>query len=158
MILLRLTSFNIFSFELLRYFSRLCTSTCTQSTSPIRPLPPSHLCKYSLSTSALGCYVPYIVISFLVFRSRSSSSIFIQLMIPAPYLTMETALELMAKIIFPPFNFDFSIFLTFLMYSLFDFSSLHALYHRPLRFQDTCIHLPQYSSSSFYRAYLFLHF
>ena len=38
-------------------------------------------------------------------------------MIPAPYLTMETALELMAEIITPPFKFDFSIFLTLLMYS-----------------------------------------
>ena len=47
----------------------------------------------------------------------SSSSIFVQLMIPAPYLTSETALELIAKIIFPLFDFDFSIFLTLLMYS-----------------------------------------
>ena len=31
------------------------------------------------------------------FQSSSSSFIFVQLMIPAPYLTMETALELMAK-------------------------------------------------------------
>ena len=119
MILLRLTPFNIFSFEVLRYFSRLCTSTCTQSSSPIRPLPPSHLCKYSLSTSALGCCALYIVISFLIFRSSCSSSIFVQLMIPAPYLTMETALELMAEIIFHPFNFDFIIFLTLLMNSFF---------------------------------------
>ena len=156
MILLRLTSFNIFSFEVLRYFSRLCTSTCIQSSGPIRPLPSSHLCDYSLSTSALGCCTPYIVISFLLFRSSSSSSLFVQLMMPAPYVTMETARELMVEIILPPFNFDFSIFLTLL--SLSDLSSLHALHHWPPRFQDTCIHLPQYSSSSFHRVYLFLLF
>ena len=53
-------------------------------------------------------------------------------MIPAPYLTMETALELMAEIIFPPFNFDlvyFSLFLTIshCILSLFDHSFLHVL-------------------------------
>ena len=32
---------------------------------------------------------------------------------------IETALELMAEIIFPPFNYNFSIFLTLLMHSFF---------------------------------------
>ena len=58
MVLLRLNSFNIFSFEILRYFSRLCTSTCTKSSSPIITLHSSHLCNYSLSKSALGWCVP----------------------------------------------------------------------------------------------------
>ena len=51
MIVLQLIFFNIFFSEVLRYFSTLCTSICTQS-SPNRSLSPSHLCKYSLSTSA----------------------------------------------------------------------------------------------------------
>ena len=44
--------FYIFSFEVRRYFPRICASTCTKSSSSIRDLPPSHLCKYSLSISA----------------------------------------------------------------------------------------------------------
>ena len=130
MILLRLTSFNIFSFEEHSYFSRLCGSIHTQSSSLINPLPPSHLGKYGLPTYGLGYCAPHIVISFLVFRSNSPSSIFVQLMIPAPYLSMESALKLMAELILPLFNLDFSIFLTLLMFfSLFDLSSLHDLQH-----------------------------
>ena len=34
---------------------------------PVLDLSPSHLCKYSLSTSTLECYAQYIVISFFVF-------------------------------------------------------------------------------------------
>ena len=103
-ILWRLTSFNIFSLEVLRYFTILCFSTVTQSSSPIWHLPPSQLYKCSLSTSALGCSAPYIVISFLVFWSSSLSSISVQLMTPAPYLAMETSLELMEEIIFFQLN------------------------------------------------------
>ena len=89
-------AFNIFSFEVLGYFSRLCTYTYTHFSTliTVRPPHPLHLCKYSLSTSALGWCVPHIVISFLVSQSSSSSSIFVQRIIPAPYLTMETTLEL----------------------------------------------------------------
>ena len=119
-------------------YSRLCTSTCTQSSSPIRPFPPSHLYKYSLSTSALWCCAPYIVISFLVFQSSSSSSIFVQLMITASYLTMETALELMPKWYSLHITLSlvyFSLFWCIL--SLFDLSFLYALHHQPPRFQDT---------------------
>ena len=94
MILLQLTSFNIFSFEVLRYSQGYWLLFVHI---PIRGLPPPHFCKYSLSTSTLGCFASYIVTSFLAFRSNSSSSIFTQLIIPAPYLTMETALELMAE-------------------------------------------------------------
>ena len=50
--------------------------------SPIEPLLPLHLCKNSLSLSALGCCAPHIVIRLLVFWSNSSGSIFVQLMIP----------------------------------------------------------------------------
>ena len=103
---------------------------------------------------ALGCSAPYIVIIFLVFGCSSSSSIFVELMVPAPYLTMQAVLELIVEIIFPSFNFNFSIFLTSLMYSLFALSSLYALLHWPPKSQNTFIHLRQYSSS-FYQAYLF---
>ena len=119
MILVQFPYFNIFSFEVLRYFSTLRTSSCTESSVPIKPLLHSHLCKYSLSTSALGCCALYIVISFLVFQCIPASSIVVQLMIPAPYLIMEIALELVPKIISPRFSFGFSIFMTVLVYFFF---------------------------------------
>ena len=72
---------------------------------------------------------PYIVISFLAFQSNSSSFVFVQLMISAAYLTMETALKLMAEKIFPSFNFKFSLFLTFcdifFLYLTFHFFMLY---------------------------------
>ena len=40
-------------------------------------------------------------------------------MITAPDFTMETDFELIVEIIFYPFNFDFSIFLTLLVDSFF---------------------------------------
>ena len=43
--------------------------------------------------------IPYTFISFLVFRSSSSSSISVQLMILGPYLTMETAIIIIIIII-----------------------------------------------------------
>ena len=72
---------------------------------------------------------PYIVISFRVLRYISSSFIFVQVMIPATYFTMETDFALMAKIIFPLFNFDFSIFLTLVFLShLFPFFILSFIF------------------------------
>ena len=116
--------------------------TCTQSSSRSRPLPLSHLCKYRLSTSALELCAPYIIISFFALQSSSSSSIFVQLMILTPYLTMETALEPMAEIIFPPFNFDFSIFLTLLRYSFFIWSFISSCFTPSASKILRCFYLP----------------
>ena len=112
MILLGL--FNILSLEALMYFSMLCTSTCTQSSSPIRPLPLSHLCKYRQSTSALGWCTSYIVILFsnLTLQVPSLSNL-----ISSSYLTRETALELIRYI--SGFSDVLFLYLTFRLFMVY---------------------------------------
>ena len=93
------------------YFLLYCQSDLQESSSPI-------LCgRYSLSMLLCGCRVRWAVMSFLVLRSRSSTSAIVQSTMPAVYLITGTAQLLIAWIVFPPFSLDFSILRTLLVYS-----------------------------------------
>lgn len=65
-----------------------------------------------------GWCAPYIVNIFLVFRSKACNSAFVHPMILAPYLMIDTALELTADMMFPKFSFDFNMALSLPTYSL----------------------------------------
>ena len=75
----------------------------------IRPLPPSFLLMYNLSTSLFGCNAPYIVIVFLDLLSTFFNSLSFHCRIPAPCLNVATAYVFIAVILFFPFCFDFRI-------------------------------------------------
>ena len=83
----------------------------------IKPLPPSFLGIYNLSTSDLGCNAPYMVNNFLIFLSIACSSLFLQLTNAAEYLNRDTAQVLTPRTKFPPFSFHFKTFLNLLRYS-----------------------------------------
>ena len=130
-ILLRLASFNIFTFEVFRYSSKLWASTCTQS----------------------GFSLPHTL------KIKSINICFRVLCTYDSWYISKTAQELMVEIIFSLFNFDFNIFwVSWCILSSFDILSLHDLLHWPPKFKDTCIHLAQYSLFSYHQTYLFLHF
>ena len=57
----------------------------------IKPLPPSFLSIYNLSTSDLGCSAPYMVNDFVGYLSIACSSLFLQLTNAAEYLNRDTA-------------------------------------------------------------------
>ena len=116
----------------------------------IKPLPPSFLGVYNLSTSDVGCcyivccyVVTYIVNNFLVFLSIASSSLLLQLTNAAEYLNRDTAQVLTPRTKFPPFNFDFKTFIV-LIYSCGHSTSSSLLkIYLPLKLQNTCnFHLP----------------
>ena len=82
------------------YKSKPFFSPLTQYSMLIKPLPPSHLFKYSLSISLLGWNAPYIVIIFLVFLPMPFSSLSFQSMNPVPYLKMAPAHVFIADNVF----------------------------------------------------------
>ena len=84
----------------------------------IKPLPPSFLFTYKLSTSLFEYNPPYIVIVFLDFLSKSFSSLGFHWIIPTPYLNIATANVFIAVTLFLPFNLDFKINLYLRLYSL----------------------------------------
>ena len=88
----------------------------------IKPLPPSFLFTYNLSTSLFGCNPPYITIVFLDFLSKSFSSLAFHWIIPTPCLNIATAHVFIAVTLFLPFNLDFKINLCLRLYSLVIFS------------------------------------
>ena len=100
-------------FTMVPYFLLYCLSDLQKSSSQILRG------RYSLSMSLCGCIVRWAVMSFLVLRSRFSSSAIVQstITMPAVYLITGTAQKLIAWIVFPPFSFDFSILHTLLVYS-----------------------------------------
>ena len=63
-------------------------STAWAASNCIRPLPPCFLGTYNRSTSAFGWCCPWMVSSFLVFRSSFCSSSWCQLTIPKLYLIL----------------------------------------------------------------------
>ena len=86
----------------------------------MKPLPPSFLGIYNLSTSDLACSAPYMVNNFLV--SLAGSSLFVELIKAAEYLNRDTAQLLTQRTNFPTFSFDFKSFLNFLIYSFKTFN------------------------------------
>ena len=88
----------------------------------VKPLPPSFLFTYNLSTSLFGCNPPYIVIVFLDFLSISFRSLAFHWIIPAPFLNIATAHVFIVVPLFLPFNLDFKINLCLRLYSLVIFS------------------------------------
>ena len=88
------------------------------------PLPPSFHFIYNLATLLLGCKHLFNVIIFLVFRSMSWSSSFVQPKIPALYLITPIAQTFKPEMKFPAFRFDRQINSTLLMYSLPMFSCI----------------------------------
>ena len=88
----------------------------------IKPLPPSFLFTYNLSTSLFGCSPPYIVIAFLDFLSKFFSSLAFYWIIPAPYLNIATAHLFITVNLFLPFNLDFKMNLCLRLYSLVIYS------------------------------------
>ena len=112
-----MTSLSALSVLLLMYSLRFLISSSTVCQICRSPLPPILRGRYSLSMSLCGCRVRWAVMSFLVLRSRSSSSAIVQSTMPAVYLITGTAQLLIAWIVFPPFSLDFSILRTLLVYS-----------------------------------------
>ena len=98
--LLSLGSHTIFSFQLL-----------------YNPLPPSFHFIYNLSTLLFGCKHLFNVIIFLVFRSMSWSSSFVQSIIHPLYLITPIAQAFKSEMKFSEFIFDLQINFTLLMYS-----------------------------------------
>ena len=79
----------------------------------IKPLPPSFLGIYNLSTSDLGCNAPYMVNNFLVFLSIACSSLFLQLTNAAEYLNKDTAQVLTTRTKLQHSVLTSKLFLTF---------------------------------------------
>jgi len=90
------------------------TSVC------ISPLAPSFLFIYSLSMSAFGWCVFYIVSIFIVFWLIFFISSFLHSFIPKLYLNAGTANAPIAVILFLEFSLEFSIILNLLLYSYFN--------------------------------------
>ena len=100
----------------MRFFPELATqktqfffSSLTQHSTLIRLLPPSFLLMYNLSTSLIGCNVPYIVIFCLDFLSTFFNLLSFHCSIPVPYLNSTTAHVFIAVVLFFPFSFHFRI-------------------------------------------------
>ena len=106
-----------FSQVIMPSFILLPCKFTTQSSLDIKPLPPSFLGIYHLSTSDLGCNAPYMVNNFLVCLSITCSSLFLQLASATEYLNRDTAQVLTPRTKFRPFSFDFKTFLNHLIYS-----------------------------------------
>ena len=88
----------------------------------IKPLSPSFLGIYNLSTSDLGCNASYMVNNFLIFLSTVCSSLFPQLTNAAEYLNKDNAQVLIPRTKLPPFSFYFKTFLNLLIYSFQTFN------------------------------------
>ena len=84
----------------------------------IKPLPPCFLGTYKRSTSVFGWCCPWMVSSFLVFRSSFCSSSWCQLTIPKLYLSTGTYNDPIAWILLFAFNSVPKISINFLKYSL----------------------------------------
>ena len=96
------------------YSSSFCIDASTLSSMMARPLPPSFIDTYCLSTSSLGCKALCMVISFRVLKPNWRSSSHVHFKNGPEYLTVETA-QL------------FILLMTFLLYSLFLSSFLVSL-------------------------------
>ena len=81
------------------YSTNFVISPAWAASNCIKPLPPCFLGTYKRSTSAFGWWCPWIVNSFLVFRSSFCSSSWCQLIIPKLYLSTGTANDPIAWII-----------------------------------------------------------
>ena len=90
-----------------------------------RPLPPSFIETYSLSTSSLGCNTLCIVISFLVLWSICLSSSLVHLRKGPEYLTSGTAQVFIPLIRFLLLSFVSSSFLVLLRFFLNFFFHFH---------------------------------
>src|SRR5215469_4856525 len=106
----------------LRYSTILIISALYVASTCTSPLPPSFLFTYSLSISAFGWYILYIVSIFLVFLSICFISSILQLIISKLYLSTGTASAPIAVILFLAFSSDFIIILNLLLYSCFNLS------------------------------------
>ena len=74
------------------YSANFVISTEWAASNCIKPLPPCFLGTYKRSTSAFGWCCPWMVSSFLVFRSSFCSSSWCQLTIPKLHLSTDTFL------------------------------------------------------------------
>ena len=81
-----MTFLSALSVLLLMYSLRFLISFSTVCLIRRSPLPPFLCGRYSQSMSLCGCRVRWAVMSFLVLRSRSSSSAIVQSTMPAVYL------------------------------------------------------------------------
>ena len=115
-VLLILTAAIKGSMWCLVYHPRLFSAS-TYTLHPINPPPPSILETYTLSISLLGYSFLFNVMTFLVFLSVSSSSLFVHFTIPALYLLKETAHVFIAMILFLPLSLLFMINFFLLRYS-----------------------------------------
>ena len=104
----------------LRYSAILIISALHAASTCTSPLPHSFLFTYSLSISAFGWCILYIVNIFLVCLSIYFISSILQLIIPKLYLNTGTASPPIAVILFLAFGSDFSIILNLLLYSCFN--------------------------------------
>ena len=104
----------------------------------IESLPPSFLGIYNLSTFDLGCNAPDMVKNFLVFVSMDYSSLFLQLTNAAENLNRDTVQVLTSRTKFPPFSFNFKIFLSLLLYFFKTFNFNFSKIYLPLKFLKTC--------------------
>ena len=73
------------------YSTNFLISTAWAASNCIKPLPPCFLGAHKRSTSAFGWCCPWMVSSFLVFRSSFCSYSWCQLIIPKLYLSIGTA-------------------------------------------------------------------
>ena len=80
-----------------------------------------HNLRYTLSISFLGCSAPYLVINLQFLLSKLFNSSVFHFRIPAPYVITE-ANQVLAIVLFLPFNFYLNISLTRRRYSLLNFS------------------------------------
>ena len=104
------------------YSARLRILCWCRDCNSSKPLPPSFLLIYNLSTSALGWCIPFIVNIFLVFLSSFSISDFSHGRMPKLYIITGVAKLFMAIILFLELSWVFKTFFTRLKYSLFTFS------------------------------------
>ena len=120
-VLLILTATIKGSMWCLVYHPRLFSAS-TYPLHPINPPPPAILETYTLSISLLGSSFLFNVMTFLVFLSISSGSLFVHFTIPASYLLKETAHVFIAVILFLPLSLLFMINFFLLRYYLKKFS------------------------------------